>query len=213
MAKKTRKHSDALTKGDIRNRVVKTITLRADALRDHPMNWRTHDKHQKGALEGSLRELGWAANVYVRIVGEGERFVQEGKLKVGDVCTLDGHCRRSVLPPDFELTATVLDLTEDEGIKFLAVFDPISALAGQDDHKLAEVLSNMDTLSPDLSEMLSKLYKLPDEPSDGDKPEDVNAPAGETKYCILVTCADEASQTEMLDRLMLEGVTCKSMIG
>lgn len=210
---KSKKGSQGLRSGEVRNRVVEVVSLRPDELRDHPMNWRTHDAHQLGALEGSLKEIGWAGNVYARrVVSESERFVREGKLSVGDVCTLDGHGRRKTLPKDFAMTVTILDLTEDEGIKFLAVYDPISALAGQDDTKLAEVLSNMTTSSPDIEAMLASLYKLPEERED-DKPEDESGDKPEVKYQILITCADEGDQTALLEELMERGVACKSMIG
>lgn len=186
---------------DVRNRVVEMRHMRVDSLRSHPLNWRTHDDAQMGALEGSLRELGWVGCTFARVVTAGERYVEEGKLSVGDVCTLDGHCRERVLPPEYEVTVIILDLTEDEGNKFLAVYDPISALAGQDDHTFAELLSNVHTNDKFIEQMLADLYTVPSNDDDGDGENTDGDDDSSKKFQVLITCEGEEHQAEVLTLL------------
>jgi len=85
---------------------------------------------QRAALEGILAEVGFAGALLVR------------ELEPGVYQTLDGHLRAETTP-DMEVPVLVLDVTEEEADKLLAVYDPLSALAMPDPAKLAALLSSL----------------------------------------------------------------------
>lgn len=169
--------------------------MRASALRPSSQNWRTHPENQRSALQGLLAEIGYAVPVIARETAPG------GPLEV-----IDGHLRVETMG-DEEVPVVILDVTEAEAAKLLATVDPLSALAGQDDTKLIELLQGVSSDTAAVQAMLAGLVKLPEE---GGEAAQFDLPP--PSYDVLVTCADEREQVELLERLTSEGLTCRSMI-
>ena len=88
----------------IRDRIKELRRVRAGDLRASPKNWRTHPQRQIAALQGALREIGYADALLAR-------EFPDGSLEL-----IDGHARRS-LDPDQVVPVLVTDLDEvDPGV-------------------------------------------------------------------------------------------------
>ncbi len=58
---------------------------------------------------------------------------------------VDGHLRAETTP-DTEVPVLVLNVDEKEAAKLLASFDPLSAMAGADDERLAAILRTVENV-------------------------------------------------------------------
>lgn len=114
-----------------------------DQLLANPNNWRIHPKYQQDALEGSLDELGWIQQVIVNKT-------------TGNV--VDGHLRVTLALRNDEPKIPVLyvQLTEEEEKKALAILDPIAALAVTDLEKINNLLTDVQTSSSALQQLMAE---------------------------------------------------------
>jgi hypothetical protein len=147
----------------IKNRIRELRYVKASELAPNPKNWRTHPKEQADALRGVLGEIGMADAVLAR------------ELEDGSLMLIDGHMRAETVG-DEELAVLVLDVTEAEADKLLAVIDPIAGMAGVNKSSLEELLAGITTDSDPLNSLLEQLAKTNgiferDEP-EADEPED-----------------------------------------
>lgn len=131
--------------GPIRDRVRELRRVRAGDLLPNPKNWRTHPKAQRQALQGLLAEIGYADALLARETPEGLMLV-------------DGHLRMETTP-DVEVPVLILDLTDAEADKLLVSLDPLAAMAGADDERLAELLQQIETDSTAVQGMLARLAR------------------------------------------------------
>lgn len=179
----------------IRDRIKDFRRVRADALRPHPRNWRTHPSAQREALRGVLAEVGYADALVAR------------QLDDGSLQLLDGHLRAE-LTPESLVPVLVVDLTDEESLKLLATLDPLAAMAETDARVLGEVLDDVQTENAGLGKLLAQLAEQHAVP--GDAPEqtvdDVTIPAS---FQIVVDCGDESRQQCLFERLTAEGFKCR----
>jgi len=124
-----------------RNRIKEVRKVYGRDILPSPFNWRTHPDGQKKALTSTLHEIG-VAGVPICYTGD------DGKLY-----TLDGHCRMHEVGADVEWTVAILDITEAEAKKLIAVYDPISEMAQADPQKLQDLLSEIEFDNTDLSDL------------------------------------------------------------
>lgn len=202
----------------VQNRVVglrKVLAGDLEAIQDHPLNWREHGDDQKRTMDDLLGEVGFIKPVDVYLPKPEDTFVTAGvmvggqlvRLKAGVPCIMDGHLRRERLPADFELTLNVTDLDQSEALKYLATCDPLAGLAGQDDERLVEVLSMVDSDSAAVQKMLADIADI--DTSTGEE-NDGDAPDG--KFQILITCRDEDEQRALVEELIGRGVEHKALL-
>lgn len=130
----------------IRDRIKELRRVKASELHPNPKNWRTHPKQQLDALRGILAEVGFAG-------AELARELPDGSLQL-----IDGHARAEIAG-DAEIPVLVLDVTESEADKILVTFDPLGAMAEADASKLTDLLSEVQTGSQALADMLTQLAK------------------------------------------------------
>jgi hypothetical protein len=130
----------------IKNRIKELRYVKASEIAPNPKNWRTHPKEQADALRGVLAEVGMADAVLAR------------ELKDGSLMLIDGHMRAETFG-DEPVAVLVLDVTEEEADKLLAVFDPIAAMAGVNKNSLEELLAGIATDSDPLNSLLEQLAK------------------------------------------------------
>jgi hypothetical protein len=182
---------------NIRNRVKELRNVAASSLRPNPKNWRTHSDKQKAALQGVLADIGYAVPAICR------------QLPDGSLQLLDGHLRTETMG-DALVPVIVLaeDVTDEEADLLLATIDPLSALAGRDDTKIAELLANVSSDSAAVQEMLADLYKMPE--ADVGEPAAVDVPA--PRFEVLVSLTSERDQAELLQELTERGLSCRSLI-
>lgn len=116
----------------------------AKDLRPNPRNWRTHPPAQQDALRGVLAEVGYADALLAR------------ELPDGSLELVDGHLRAETTP-DQIVPVLVLDVTEAEAAKLLAVIDPLAAMATADAGKLDALMRQVETGSEELAAFLKEL--------------------------------------------------------
>jgi DNA modification methylase len=136
------------------NRIVGEGDEAPDQLLANPLNFRTHPGSQADALVGALDTVGWITRVIVnRTTGH----------------VIDGHLRvaQALRRGEATIPVTYVELSHDEERLALATLDPISAMAGQDDEMLRQVLDGLKVDSEDLSAYLAGLH--PDAPAGGRK--------------------------------------------
>jgi hypothetical protein len=100
----------------IRDRIRELRRVRAAELLPNPRNWRLHPASQRAALEGILREIGFADALLAR-------ELPDGRLEL-----VDGHLRAETAP-DQLVPVLVLDVNEAEANKILLTLDPLAAMA------------------------------------------------------------------------------------
>lgn len=154
----------ATSKKPVMDRVVELVRVRAGDLVSNPANWRRHPEHQRAALRGVLREIGYADALLARRDGE-------------HLALIDGHLRQS-LDPEQVVPVLVLDVTAEEADTLLATLDPLAGLATPDSEAVASLLERVQTSSRAVRELLDALARqagLPG-PSLRADPEEIPAP-------------------------------------
>ncbi len=179
----------------IRDRIRDFRRVRADTLRPHPRNWRTHPAAQQAAMRGVLAEIGYADALLTR------------ELPDGSLQLLDGHLRAE-LTPEAMVPVLVLDVDEAEALKLLATLDPLSAQAETDARLLHELLADVDTQNDAVAALLADLAQANplDLPTSEPKLEDMIIPAS---YQVVVQCDDEAQQRQVYEQMTADGFKCR----
>jgi hypothetical protein len=189
------------TKTAVRDRIRELRRVKASELRANPRNWRTHPSAQRAALEGVLMEIGYASALLAR------------ELPDGSLELVDGHLRAETTP-DQEVPVLILDIDEDEANTLLATLDPLAALAMTDGERLNDLLRNVETSSGAVESMLGNLANGMALPVDDGQPEpaDCEPMLFPERYEVLVQCADEPQQKELIAELLEDGFTCRALI-
>ena len=176
----------------IRDRIRDFRRVRAADLQPHPLNWRTHPAGQQAALQALLVEIGYAGALLVR------------ELPAGGLQLIDGHLRAETTPEQL-VPVLVLDVNEAEAQKLLAFYDPLSALAGRDAERAAQLAAEVETSSPSLRSLLGRLR--------GERATSANQELAVDDYAasyqLVVQCADEAEQRALFERFTAEGLSCR----
>ncbi len=127
-----------------RNRIIGYGEEKPEQLLANPLNYRIHPKFQQEALAGVLDEIGWIDDVIVNKT-------------TGHV--IDGHLRVELAISRNEPSVPVkyVELNEAEEKEILAVFDPLSALAGRDDEILKRLLEEVKTDNENVQKLLDNI--------------------------------------------------------
>ncbi len=128
----------------IRDRIKELRRVRAGDLYASPKNWRTHPQAQVDAMQGILREIGYAGALLAR------------ELPDGTMELIDGHLRKE-LDPEQMVPVLVLDVTEEEADKLLATYDPLSAMAETDKDALGRLLLHVQSEDDAVQALLAGL--------------------------------------------------------
>ena len=177
----------------IRDRVKELRRVPVGELRPHPMNWRTHSRHQKDVLRGLLSEVGFAGALLAR------------ELPDGSLQLIDGHLRAETTPT-MEAPVLVLDLDDGETEKVLLTHDPLSTLAGVDDGKLTALLGSASTESDSVRELFAKLRRELDDDAELPEQEEIEIPPS---WQVVVEVDGEETQREVYERMRGEGYKCR----
>lgn len=115
------------------NRIVGYANVPTEQLKANPKNWRVHNKRQEDTLSDVLSDVGIVQNIVVN---------QRTGLVV------DGHLRLSLAAKQQQETVpvTYIDVSEEEEALIMATFDPIGALAANDQQKLQELIDSTPNL-------------------------------------------------------------------
>jgi ParB-like chromosome segregation protein Spo0J len=184
----------------IRDRIRELRRVKASELRPHPKNWRTHPRIQQDALRGVLAEVGYADALLAR------------ELPDGALELIDGHLRAEITP-DMVVPVLIVDLSDPEAAKLLALHDPLGTLAGADRDVLVELLAEVETENDAVQKLLKDLPTQPELPleneSEGIPPAEVAVPEA---FQVVVECRDETQQRGVYEKLINEGYTCRLLM-
>jgi hypothetical protein len=183
---------------DIRDRIVELRRVPGRELVANPLNYRTHPAAQRSALAGVLEQVGIAAALIARETPEG-------------LLLIDGHLRAEDYG-DQLWPVLVLDVTEEEGNLLLATLDPLAALAGQNDERLAELLTGLGDEASGVASLLREA-----EEAAGQAPgaaDFLEPPAGayQEQYGVIVVCDGEEEQERIFRDLTERGLTCRVVV-
>lgn len=183
----------------IRDRIQEFRRVRASSLRPNPRNWRTHPQAQRDALRGVLAEVGYAGALLAR------------QLPDGALELIDGHLRAETTP-DQDVPVLVLDVSDEEADKLLAVLDPLAAMAEADGQAMAALVTQVETDNHAVRAMLDNLLAGQEPPPELQEPH-AEPPEVEIHdaFQVVVECRDEHEQQEVYERLSREGFKCKLM--
>lgn len=184
---------------EIRDRVRELRRVPASQLRPNPKNWRTHPARQRDALRGVLAEIGYAGALLAR------------ELADGSLELIDGHLRAETTP-DCEVPVLVLDVSEQEAHKLLALLDPLAGLAETNGEQLRALVTNVETHNEAIRSLLDEMMG---EQSGALPVTDDAAPAVtqiEASFQVVVACRDEAQQRVLFERLSGEGFECRLLV-
>jgi hypothetical protein len=185
----------------IRNRIKRHVRVRAGDLVPHELNPRLHGEAQRAALAALYAEIGFARSLLAY-------ELPDGRLKL-----IDGHLRQD-MTPDMEVDVEVLDVNDAEARALLLSLDPLAQLADYD----GATLDRLRALTSTSSDAIANLWASVGQ---------ANAAVAETlaartsrersedipeQFLILVECADEQKQMELLERFQQEGLKCKALV-
>jgi hypothetical protein len=181
----------------IRNRIKGHRRVRAGDLVPHEWNYRLHPDHQKDALWALYQEVGFARSLLAY-------ELPDGRLKL-----IDGHLRRDI-DPDMEVEVEVLDVSEDEARELLLSIDPLVGLGQMQEQLYERLRETTPAVDPELKAMWEAAAQQGLE-----KLERERKPIAQVvpeQYMVLVMCADEKQQLELLERFGKEGLPCKALL-
>jgi hypothetical protein len=178
-----------------RNRIKEHRQVRAGDLVPHEHNWRRHPAEQRAALEAILDDVGFARSLLAY-------ELPDGRLKL-----IDGHLRAD-LDPDALVTVEVLDVGDEEARKLLLTIDPLAALAQADQAALDALRQVTETDQA----ALDALWQTLGEAARQTSAQFAAEPPPPPQFLVLIECADEAQQTELLQRFHDEGLSCRALV-
>lgn len=187
----------------IKSLVKEMVKVPAGEILPHPMNWRTHPVEQLDALRSLMAEIGFTTPVLVR------------KLESGQFQALDGHARIETLPAEHQVDCVVVDCDEKTALKILATHDPVSAMAGKDMEMLERLSSEIEFVNPAAQQLLTDLLTVDAVEGDEEEPaaeEDDGDAVIASQFQILINFETERQQGEWLEKLMAQGLKCRSLI-
>jgi hypothetical protein len=186
----------------IRNRIKAHVRVRAGDLVPHELNPRRHSEAQRAALAALYAEIGFARSLLAY-------ELPDGRLKL-----IDGHLRQD-LAPDMEVDVEVLDVGDAEARALLLSLDPLAQLADYDGATLDRLRALTSTSSDAVANLWASIARANSEVEETlaaartRRDKDTSIPE---QFLILVECADERTQIELLERFQAKGLKCKALV-
>jgi hypothetical protein len=186
----------------IRNRIKAHVRMRAGDLVPHELNPRTHTEVQRATLAALYAEIGFARSLLAY-------ELPDGRLKL-----IDGHLRQN-LKPDMEVDVEILDVNDTEARALLLSLDPLAQLADYDQATLDRLRTLTSTTSDavaNLWESIARANAAVEESLAAARTSGKQSETIREQFLILVECADEQTQIELLQRFQQEGLKCKALL-
>jgi hypothetical protein len=172
-----------------KDRIKELRRVQAKQLVPNPKNWRTHPAKQRKALQGILNEIGYADALLAR------------ELPDGSLQLLDGHLRAETTPNQ-AVPVLILDLDDNEADKFLAVFDPLTNLAGTNQPFLDGLIAAIETENEAVQTLLQSL-------SGTDNLDALRSVSVPELFQLVITCEDESGQQTLYEEFTKRELPCK----
>lgn len=179
--------------------------IRRRNLEPHPLNARLHPESQRDALKASIDEFGFVGAMLVRPHPE-----KRGRYQI-----IDGHARLHEFKPDDLVPCLVVEMTDDEVRKFLAVYDRVTDLAEWSAAGLEELLQGVTFENDELNALIDGTLQEIDDLAKVEErrersahrhqeAEDQSETIVET-WGVLVICDDEQDQVKFLGEMEVAG--------
>jgi hypothetical protein len=205
-----RGRSDVSDKRELRMDKRMEIEYRDPAtLTPHPENYRHHPPEQVAEICKSIRAHGQVKNIIVN---------PEGIILCGH-----GVVQAAQEMGQPEVAVFVFDGTEAEQRKLMVADNELSRMAEDDERSLMSLLREIDEDFGDLRgtgwderAMKDRLDALAAEDFESGEYDDLppnDLGDIDAKWMVVIECADEMQQTELLERFMQEGLQCRALIG
>jgi len=133
--------SKSFTIKNVKNRIKELRYVKASDLNANPKNWRKHPVRQKSEMAKILNDIGFAG----ALVAREDMF--------GSLVLIDGHMRAD-MAPDENVPVLVLDVTEYEADRLLAMMDPIAAMAETDKKSYESLLDDLERADREAMKLL-----------------------------------------------------------
>lgn len=182
-----------------------TTTIRA--LRPDPRNANKGTQQGGGMVEKSLRACGAGRSILIDkhgvVIAGNKTLESAASIGIEDTIVVQSDGTKLVV-----VQRTDLDLATDPRARELAIFDNRAGEVGLD--------WNVDVLREFVAEGLDlKPYefdaKMMKEIAGGGTGDVANQAVSGT-FLVVITCADEPEQVQLLDRFVTEGLTCKALV-
>jgi hypothetical protein len=180
----------------VRNRIQRHVRVRAGELVPHELNPRLHSEAQRRALAMLYEEIGFARSLLAY-------ELPDGRLKL-----IDGHLRAS-MDADQEVDVEVLDVNDAEARALLLAIDPLAQLAGYESDTLEKLRQITEQDSAAIKSLWETLEEASRKTREKLKEQTQDLPE---EFFILVECASEEEQVDLLERLREQGLRCQAKI-
>jgi hypothetical protein len=184
----------------IPSRIVEHVKVRAGDLVPHELNPRRHSREQREALQDLYQEIGFARSVLAY-------RLPDGRLKL-----IDGHLRQSI-DPNMEIEVEVLNVNDEEARKLLLSLDPLAQLADYDARCLEELKQTTQSASNTLRALWANIRQRDAEVvKEVEEHVDKSRTSVAPSFLVLIECASEEEQRDLLERCTREGLKCKALL-
>lgn len=182
---------------------TRAVNVLADLVAD-PNNRRKHTPRNLDMITAALRDVGAARSI---VIDEGNNVLAGNGVVAG--ANAAGLTKVQVVEADGDTIIAVRrrGLTDAQK-RSLAIYDNRTGeLAEWELPQFTADLAAGETFAPFFSpKELDALFKR--RPLSAE----VEAEVGASQFVIIVSCPNEADQTSLLERLMLEGISCRAVI-
>lgn len=134
---------------DLRDRITDVVEMRLGDVAANPRNPKTHPARQAAALQGVVREVGWA----------GVPLAYYSERNGGRLTFVDGHLRGQEFP-DATVRVAVTDLDDAGADLLLLTFDPLAELAEVEKEKAAALFGDVQAQDAAVDQLLKELAAL-----------------------------------------------------
>ena len=179
----------------MRNRILRHVRVRAGDLVPHELNPRVHSDAQRRALQMLYDEIGFARSLLAYPLAD-------GRLKL-----IDGHLR-AAMTPDEEVEVEVLDVNDAEARAFCwrSIRSPNSpAMTPTRSTSCGKSSRPIPPRSSRCGRRCKRRASAPSAPWQATTTRSLPE-----QFYVLVECADEVQQRELLARFQEEGLTCQA---
>lgn len=134
---------------DLRDRITSVVEMRLGDVAANPRNPKTHPERQAEALQGVVREVGWA----------GVPLAYYSERNGGRLTFVDGHLRATQFP-DAMVRVAVTDLDDAAADLLLLTFDPLAQMAEVEKEKAAALFGDVQAQDATVDQLLKELAAL-----------------------------------------------------
>ncbi len=129
---------------EFKDRIIGIDRINPNDIKLNPSNHRKHPDEQRNMMNGILSEIGWIQTV---IVNKNTGNLIDGEMRVTN----------AIANGETSIPVIYVDLTPEEELKALGLFDPVSVFAKEDRKKLLDILENVSYQNIQVKDMVDRV--------------------------------------------------------